>query len=86
MKKIKAREFYKIVTEKDIDNAINHIEQHPEILTKKIEATGYNLLGKNGKQYPPKETLRQAAKLLILKIDGYGFSGGKEGAICHLTD
>lgn len=76
MKMIKASEFYKIITEKDIDNAINYIEQHPEVLTKKTEATKYNILGKNGKQYSPKETLRQAAKLLNLEIDGYGFIGG----------
>ncbi len=77
MEKISASKFYKIVTENDIDNAVAYFVQNPEELQDKNKGTKFNFLAKNGKHYPPKQTLRQAAKLKNLEIDENGFTGGK---------
>jgi Cdc6-like AAA superfamily ATPase len=76
MKEIKASLFYKIVTEPEIDKAIQYIDENPNSIPKKNESTKHLVLAKNGKLYPPKQLLRITAKLKKLKIDENGFSGG----------
>lgn len=73
MQSITAKEFYKLVSKTDIENAIKYVADNSIDLK---PSTIYSFISDNGNSYPPKDILRYAANLKEFEIIENSFFGG----------